>query len=138
MEVHARTEKADASKPIRLLRSCRPHNERPSRRTSKPAMNSRRRILILRVRSGEMPTAIEVVWKWDCTCMTVRRCARRSPEERYWITSSAVANSVSGMVRPSAFAVFMLMTSSNLVDCWTGRSAGLAPFRIGPTYWAAA
>ena len=27
-------------------------------------------------------------------------------------------------------AVLRLMTSSNLVGCWTGRSAGLAPFRI--------
>jgi hypothetical protein len=35
--------------------------------------------------------------------------------ERYWITSSAVANSVSGMVRPSAFAVVRLMTRSNFV-----------------------
>ena len=50
----------------------------------------------------------------------------------YWITSSAVASSVSGMVRPSAFAVLRLITSSNLVDCTTGRSAGLAPLRILP------
>ena len=35
-----------------------------------------------------------------------------------------------GIVRPSALAVLILMTSSNLVGCWTGRSAGLAPFRI--------
>ena len=34
------------------------------------------------------------------------------------------------MLRPSAFAVLRLMTSSNLVGCWTGRSAGLAPFNI--------
>src|SRR5207253_1833377 len=34
-----------------------------------------------------------------------------------------------GIVRPSAFAVLRLMTSSNLVGCSTGRSAGLAPFR---------
>jgi hypothetical protein len=33
------------------------------------------------------------------------------------------------MVRPSAFAVFRLMTNSNLVDCTTGRSAGLAPLK---------
>jgi hypothetical protein len=33
----------------------------------------------------------------------------------YWITSSAVANSVSGMVRPSAFAVLMLIVSSMIV-----------------------
>jgi hypothetical protein len=35
--------------------------------------------------------------------------------ERYRITSSAVANSVSGMVRPSAFAVLRLRTISYLV-----------------------
>ena len=31
-----------------------------------------------------------------------------------------------------AFAVFRLMTSSNLVGCWTGRLAGFAPFKIFP------
>jgi hypothetical protein len=50
----------------------------------------------------------------------------------YWITSSAVANRVSGMVRPSALAVFMLMRNSIFVDCWTGRSEGLSPLRIRP------
>jgi hypothetical protein len=48
------------------------------------------------------------------------------------ITWSARARSGSGIVRPSAFAVFRLMTSSNFVGCWTGRSAGLAPLRIFP------
>src|SRR5262249_57949328 len=33
------------------------------------------------------------------------------------ITSSAVASSVGGMVRPSALAVLRLMTNSNLVPC---------------------
>ena len=33
-------------------------------------------------------------------------------------------------MRPSALAVFMLITSSNLVGCSTGRSEGLAPLRI--------
>jgi hypothetical protein len=32
-------------------------------------------------------------------------------------------------LRPSALAVCRLMTNSNLVDCSTGRSAALAPFR---------
>ena len=50
--------------------------------------------------------------------------------EAYSITSSARASSVAGTVSPSAFAVFRLMTSSNLVGCSIGRSAGLAPFRI--------
>jgi hypothetical protein len=52
---------------------------------------------------------------------------------RYWITSSAVANSVSGMVRPSALAVLRLMASSNLVGACTGRSAGLVPLRMRST-----
>ena len=50
----------------------------------------------------------------------------------YSITSSASASSLSGIVKPSALAVFKLMTSSNFVDCTTGRSAGLAPLRICP------
>jgi hypothetical protein len=51
----------------------------------------------------------------------------------YSITSSAVASSLSGIWRPSAFAVLRLITNSNLVDWMTGRSAGLAPLRILPT-----
>jgi hypothetical protein len=35
---------------------------------------------------------------------------------------------------PSALAVGTLMTSSNLVDCTTGKSAGLAPLRTRPVY----
>ena len=49
------------------------------------------------------------------------------------ITSSARASSVGGIWRPSAFAVFRLITSSYLVGCMTGRSAGLSPLRIRPT-----
>src|SRR5262249_3036926 len=48
------------------------------------------------------------------------------------ITSSAMESSLSGTVRPSILAVSALMTSSNLVDCMTGRSAGLAPLRMRP------
>jgi hypothetical protein len=46
------------------------------------------------------------------------------------MTSSARARIDGGIVRPSALAVFRLITSSNFVGCWTGKSAGLAPFRI--------
>src|SRR5262245_38410678 len=46
------------------------------------------------------------------------------------ITSSALACKVSGTTRPSALAVFKLTTSSNLVGCMTGISAGRAPLRI--------
>jgi len=47
----------------------------------------------------------------------------------YSITSSARESTSAGMVNPSARAVLRLMTSSNLVNCRTGRSAGLAPLR---------
>jgi NitT/TauT family transport system substrate-binding protein len=46
------------------------------------------------------------------------------------ITSSAWKRSVGGMVRPRVWAVLRLMTSSNFIGCSTGRSAGLAPFKI--------
>jgi hypothetical protein len=48
------------------------------------------------------------------------------------ITSSARASSVGGTVRPSTLAVWWLMTSSNLLDCTTGKSTGLAPLRMRP------
>src|SRR5262245_36214399 len=51
-------------------------------------------------------------------------------KQRHWITSSARSSTDGGIVRPRAFAVFRLMTSSNLVGCSTGGSAGLAPLRI--------
>src|SRR5262249_12784840 len=49
------------------------------------------------------------------------------------ITSSARCSNGSGMLRPSAFAVLRLTTSSNLLDSWTGRSPGLAPLRMRST-----
>jgi hypothetical protein len=51
----------------------------------------------------------------------------------YSITSSARASSEGGMWRPNAFAVLRLITSSNLVGCSIGRSAGFSPLRIRPT-----
>jgi hypothetical protein len=50
------------------------------------------------------------------------------------ITSSARVSKVGGTVRPSAFAAFKLITSSNFVGCSTGKSPGLVPFRILSTY----
>src|SRR5215471_4387265 len=49
------------------------------------------------------------------------------------ITSSARASSVAGTSRPSALAVFMLMTSSYLVGACTGRSPGFSPLRMRST-----
>src|SRR5262249_53324101 len=48
------------------------------------------------------------------------------------ITSSARAISEGGTVRPSAFAVFKLITNSNFLGCNTGKSAGLSPLRMRP------
>src|SRR5262249_8826272 len=53
------------------------------------------------------------------------------------ITLSARASTLGGIVRPICFAAFRLMTNSNFVGCSTGRSAGLAPFKILSTYVAA-
>ena len=46
------------------------------------------------------------------------------------ISLFARASTSDGIVRPICFAVFRLMMNSNFVGCSTGRSAGLAPFRI--------
>src|SRR5215471_6395063 len=46
------------------------------------------------------------------------------------MTSSARARSDGGIVRPRALAVLRLITSSNLLGCSIGTSAGLAPLRI--------
>ena len=55
----------------------------------------------------------------------------------HWITSSARSRIACGIVILRAFAVFRFSTSSNVVDCSTGSSAGLAPFRIRSTKYAA-
>ena len=53
------------------------------------------------------------------------------------ITSFAWKRMLGGIVRPSACAVFRLITSSNLVGCSTGSSAGFVPLRILSTKTAA-
>src|SRR5262249_13433222 len=53
------------------------------------------------------------------------------------ITSSAATSRPGGTVKPSAFAVFKLMTVSNLVGACTGRSADLSPRKIRSTEEAA-
>jgi hypothetical protein len=52
-------------------------------------------------------------------------------------TSSAWKRSVGGRVRPKAWAVVRVLTSSKVMGCSTGRSAGWAPFRILATETAA-
>src|SRR5262249_28426970 len=71
------------------------------------------------------------------------RPCRRPANERdelaplHSITSSARPSSVAGTSRPSALAVFKLITSSYLVGACTGRPAALSPLRIRSTYPAA-
>src|SRR5262245_14742234 len=48
------------------------------------------------------------------------------------MTSSARASSIGGTARLSIRAVSALMISSNLVDCTTGKSAGLTPLSMRP------
>src|SRR5215831_7736893 len=76
---------------------------------------------------------------WNRLPARHNRPHRRAAEQRdelaplHSITSSARASSVGGISRLSALAVLRLMTSSNLIGCWTGSSAGFAPLRILPT-----
>jgi hypothetical protein len=64
---------------------------------------------------------------------TRSRQRRAANNFHHSITSSARAKTIGGIVNPSALAVIRLMTSSTLVLCWIGKSAGLAPLRIFPT-----
>src|SRR5262245_40332082 len=65
------------------------------------------------------------------------RCAAEKRDEvapgAHSTTSSAMASSVCGTSRPSAFAALRLIANSNLVGCTTGRSAGRAPLSTLPT-----
>src|SRR6516165_11580697 len=62
-----------------------------------------------------------------------RGCAAEERDELaalHSITSSASVSRLSEILSPSVFAVFKLITSSNLVGCRTGRSTGYGPLRI--------
>src|SRR5262249_20135206 len=71
-----------------------------------------------------------------------RPCRSRAAEQRdelaalhrcnHSITSSARASNVGGMEIPTALAVLTFRTSSNLVGCTIGRSAGFSPFNTRP------
>src|SRR5438067_1070108 len=63
------------------------------------------------------------------------RCDRLYPP--YLMASVAWIRTDCGMVSPSSWAVFRLITKSNVVGRSTGRSAGLAPLRILSTWEAA-
>jgi hypothetical protein len=65
-----------------------------------------------------------------CHFMYAKECRARPVAFIQSITSSARSQIKGGMVMPSALAVFILMTNSNFVGSSSGRSPGLAPFRI--------
>src|SRR5262249_43814573 len=60
------------------------------------------------------------------------RPAEEESSPSHSITSSACDSTPARISSPNALAVCRLITNSNLVDCTTGRSEGLAPFRIRP------
>jgi hypothetical protein len=62
--------------------------------------------------------------------ITGREQVQQCKAKNYSVTSSASSCNEAGTSMPSSRAVCRLMTSSNLVDCWTGRSEGFAPCRI--------
>jgi hypothetical protein len=65
-----------------------------------------------------------------------RRRAAKPHNERaplHSMTSLTRASSECGTSRPSAFAVLRLITNSNLVGAYTGRSAGFSPLRMRST-----
>src|SRR6476659_3173897 len=70
-----------------------------------------------------------------CRERPCRRAEQRDERSSvHSITSSAMASSPGGKLRPNALAVLRLITNSNLLDCMTGRSAGFSPLRIRPVY----
>src|SRR5262249_6272913 len=63
-----------------------------------------------------------------------RRAAEQCDEvaASHSITSSAMASSVIGKLRPSALAVLRLIANSTFTACWTGSPAGFSPLRMRP------
>jgi hypothetical protein len=62
----------------------------------------------------------------------VRFVPKAEVNQLHSMTLSARVSNVAGKSMPSDLAVCRLMTNSNLVDCATGKSAGLVPLRTLP------
>src|SRR6266403_523309 len=89
-------------------------------------------ILGKRRQEADAPRALALL---RARCKRPRRRAAEQRDEQappHSITSSSSASPVGGIARPSALAVLRLRTISNLVGCWTGRSAGFSPLRTRP------
>src|SRR5262245_18206533 len=77
-------------------------------------------------RSQSHPPFLDLSWRKGSFILNLPLASRHS------ITSSAMASSPGGKLRPNTLAVLRLITNSNLVDCITGRSPGFSPLRIRP------
>jgi hypothetical protein len=95
-------------------------------------VGSRRSRYERHVRFGPFATDLLRPSNPPVSAMSCREQMQQHRSQTYSITSSARASSVGGTVRPSILAVSALMTSSNLLACTTGNSAGLAPLRMRP------
>jgi hypothetical protein len=125
------TDQVAAQQRIRRLCHYRPNALQQHARVQKRAFGSRigwlhvaeaityRSIIaVAMLRDGEKAVAPQVQ----------QHAAYRS--QIYSTSSSALTRSVLGTDKPSALTVFMLITRSNFVGCWTGSSAGLEPLRM--------
>ncbi len=98
------------------------------------------RFLVGRCTRGEKPDAGNSALCSDCNRGSQARDDHATHERapiHHRSTSSARKSSDCGSVRPSAFAVFRLITSSSLSGCSIASSPGLAPRKIRSTYFAA-
>ena len=81
------------------------------------------------VLAEELP-AVHALWRLDRAALLddgLDQFQRLSSLRITFITSSAVYSTDGGTAMPRAFAVFVLITSSNFTGCSTGSSAGFAP-----------
>ena len=83
-----------------------------------------------RRRTGRISRGAPCAPAAGCVCSAPGENREKALVSCHWITWSARCSSDGGIVRPSAFAVFVLMTSSNFVGCSIGRSPGFVPLRI--------
>src|SRR6516225_3558663 len=111
------------------------------------ANNGKRNDRLLGIDSHEGPSQVSkslLLQRMGSPPLTRRDCPRERPrgcraaEQRdelvasHSITSSAMASTPGGIVRPSDLATLRLISNSNLADCTTGSSAGRAPPKILP------
>jgi hypothetical protein len=65
-----------------------------------------------------------------CVCSAPGGHGKKTLVSRHRITWSARSSSDGGIVRPRAWAVLVLITSSSFVGCSMGSSPGFAPLKI--------